>query len=90
MKRMLLAAVAAAALLVALPAAEPVSAQIDSLPEDSCTTAVVSSRVISEVKHGDVVERRQIQQTVVDRCTRSDGTTYDGESRYVTFWQQLV
>ncbi len=89
MKRALLAIVAAAALLVALPAAEPASAQ-ERLSGDSCTAVVLNSRVISSVSHDGVVERRQIQQTVVDRCARIDGTTYDSARRYVTFWQQLV
>ena len=90
MKRALLAAVTAAALLAALPSAGPVSAQDTDASSDvstvTCTAIVTNTRVISEIRIGDLVTERLIEQTVVDRCTTAAGTT-DENPRRVRVWQ---
>ena len=90
MRRALLAAVAGAALLAALPGAGPVSAQGTDASSDvstvTCTAVVTNTRVISEIRIGDLVTERLIEQTVVDRCTRLGGTA-DENPRRVRVWQ---
>ena len=101
MKRTLFAAVAAVALLAALfsagPAAGPVSAQSDTQTEPgatavaaTCADVVTSTRVIREVRDDaeeNRVTARLIEQTVVNRCTFTDGTTHDENPRTSRFWQ---
>ena len=101
MKRALFAAVAAAAFLAAMfsagPAAGPVSAQSDTQPVSeatavavTCADVVASTRVISEVRDDDdQVTARLIEQTVVNRCTSTDGTTHDENPRTSRFWRYL-
>lgn len=103
MKRTLFAAVAAAALLAAMfsagPAAQPVSAQSDTQSEPgatavavTCADVVTSTRVIREVRDAheeNQVTARLIEQTVVNRCTSTDGTTHDENPRTSRFWQYL-
>ena len=99
MKRTLFAAVAAAALLAAMfaagPAAGPVSAQsgesVATAQAETCADVVASTRVISETRDDDgQVTARLIEQTVVNRCTSTDGTTHDENPRPRRFWQEFV
>ena len=95
MKRTLLAAVAAVALLAALPAAEPISAQSNptqstatATTTETCTAVVTGSRVVSERRDGNFIDQQLIEQTVVDRCTSVAGTV-DRNERRVRFWQNV-
>ena len=83
-----LAAFAVAAILLAAAAilsARPASAQIAAAAEP-CTTVVISSRVISETRDGQFVDQRQIEDTVVDRCTTAAGGTEDRNRHRVRYW----
>ncbi len=81
-----LAAFAAAILLVAIPSAQPVGAQQASTATDDCTTVTISSRVISETRDGNFIDQRQIEDTIVDRCTTAAGGTVDLNQRRVRYW----
>ena len=82
-----LAAFAAVALLLAaIPSAQPVNAQQASTATDDCTTVTISSRVISETRDGNFIDQRQIEDTIVDRCTTAAGGTVDRNQRRVRYW----
>ena len=80
-----LAAFAAAVLLAAIPSAQPVAAQASTTTDD-CTTVTISSRVISETRDGNFIDQRQIEDTIVDRCTTAAGGTEDRNQRRVRYW----
>lgn len=81
-----LAAFAAVALLLAaIPSAQPVAAQASTATDD-CTTVTISSRVISETRDGNFIDQRQIEDTIVDRCTTAAGGTEDRNQRRVRYW----
>lgn len=73
-------------LLVATTAAQPVAAQTTASTSDDCTTVVTGSRVISETRDGSFVDQRQVEDTVVDRCTTAAGGTVDSNQRRVRYW----
>lgn len=75
----------AAILLAAIPSAPPVSAQASTATDD-CTTVTISSRVISETRDGNFIDQRQVEDTIVDRCTTAAGGTVDRNQRRVRYW----